>query len=283
MPVPFKVNLTGKTAVVTGGGGVLCSEFSKALAECGANVAVLDLFYDPANKTAEDIISAGGSAKAYACDVLKRNELEEVREKILKDFSRIDILINGAGGNSPKATTESERLTKAELENSGGLNFFNLMPAGFEFVFNLNILGTLLPTQVFALPMAKSGGGAVLNISSMNAYRPLTKIPAYSAAKAGVSNLTMWLATHFSKVNIRVNAIAPGFFVTNQNKNLLFDGEGNPTERTKKILAATPSERFGKPEELVGAVLFLCDEKSSSFVNGVVLPIDGGFSAYSGV
>jgi len=283
MPVPFKVNLTGKTAVVTGGGGVLCSEFSKALAECGANVAVLDLFYDPANKTAEEIISAGGSAKAYACDVLKRSELEEVREKILKDFSRIDILINGAGGNSPKATTESERLTKAELENSEGLNFFNLMPAGFEFVFNLNILGTLLPTQVFALPMAKSGGGAVLNISSMNAYRPLTKIPAYSAAKAGVSNLTMWLATHFSKVNIRVNAIAPGFFVTNQNKNLLFDGEGIPTERTKKILAATPSERFGKPEELVGAVLFLCDEKSSSFVNGVVLPIDGGFSAYSGV
>ncbi|NLN55930.1 MAG: SDR family oxidoreductase [Clostridiales bacterium] len=280
----YKTDLTGKTAVVTGGGGVLCSEFSKALAKCGAKIAVLDLYEEAAKATADEINSSGGFAVPYGCDVLKRESLTEVRERILSDFGRVDILINGAGGNSPKATTDKEYLSPEDLNKDSEVkNFFNLTPEGFNFVFNLNILGTLLPTQVFAECMAESGGGCVINISSMNAYRPLTKIPAYSAAKAGVSNLTMWLAVHFSKMNIRVNAIAPGFFVTKQNEALLFDKEGNPTERTQKILAATPMGRFGSSSELIGVLLFLCDEQASSFVNGVIIPVDGGFSAYSGV
>lgn len=282
----YKTDLTGKVAVVTGGGGVLCSEFSLALAECGAKIAVLDLYEEQARATADKINQSGGFAVPYACDVLKKENIIEVKDKIIADFGRVDILINGAGGNSPKATTDNEYLSESDLESkegSEGKSFFGLTPEGFNFVFNLNILGTLLPTQVFAETMAKTGGGSVINISSMNAYRPLTKIPAYSAAKAGVSNLTMWLAVHFSKINIRVNAIAPGFFVTKQNEALLFDKEGNPTDRTRKILAATPMGRFGNPSELIGALLFLCDEKASSFVNGVILPVDGGFSAYSGV
>lgn len=284
MELPFSVNLNNKTAVVTGGGGVLCSAFSKALASCGANVAVLDLSLDAAEKTASAIRAEGGNAKAYACDVLKKEVINGVKEQILAHFGKIDILVNGAGGNSPKATTENEYMTQADLaENADMISFFNLKPEGFSFVFNLNILGTLLPTQVFAQAMAENGGGCIVNVSSMNAYRPLTKIPAYSAAKAGVSNLTMWLATHFAKMNIRVNAIAPGFFATSQNKALLFNPDGTPTPRTSKIIAATPMGRFGEPEELLGALLFLCDGKASSFVNGIIIPVDGGFSAYSGV
>ena len=278
MSVPFKPDLTNKTAVITGGGGVLCTVFARALAECGANIAVLDLSASAAESTAAQIRESGGNAVSYACNVLKKDELVSVREQILAEFGGIDILINGAGGNSPKATTENE-YHDAESAKS----FFDLTPEGFEFVFDLNILGTLLPTQVFAEHMAANGGGCVINISSMNAYRPLTKIPAYSAAKAGVSNLTMWLATYFARSGVRVNAIAPGFFVTKQNKDLLFDKDGKPTARTGKILAATPMGRFGKPEELVGALLFLCDGSASSFVNGIIIPVDGGFSAYSGV
>ncbi len=278
MSVPYKPDLNNTVAVITGGGGVLCTVFAESLAECGAKIAVLDLSAQAAEATAEKINASGGTARAYACNALKKEELVSVRDRVIAELGGIDVLINGAGGNSPKATTENEY-----YDPDSAKSFFDLTPEGFGFVFDLNILGTLLPTQVFAEYMASHGGGCIVNVSSMNAFRPLTKIPAYSAAKAGVSNLTMWLATHFAKANIRVNALAPGFFVTKQNKDLLFDKDGNPTARTGKILAATPMGRFGKPEELTGALLFLCDNNASSFVNGIVLPVDGGFSAYSGV
>lgn len=285
MSVPFKVDLKGKTAVVTGGGGVLCSAFSEALAECGANVAVLDLRKESADIVAEKINAAGGKAIGVAANVLSKESLEEAKKTVLDAFGSVDILINGAGGNNPKAQTTKEYLFPEDLQNSVEevKTFFDLDPEGVGFVFNLNFLGTLLPTQVFAREMCGREDAVIINISSMNAFRPLTKIPAYSAAKSAVSNLTMWLAVHFSKVNIRVNAIAPGFFVTNQNKSLLFNEDGTPTARTEKILAATPMNRFGKPEELIGTLLYLCDSKASGFVNGVVIPVDGGFSAYSGV
>ena len=278
MSVPFKPDLGGRVAVITGGGGVLCSVFAESLAECGAAVAVLDLSLPAAETVAEKIRAHGGTARAYGCNVLKKEELIAVRDSVRAELGEPDILINGAGGNSPKATTDCE-----QYDPECAKSFFELAPEGFGFVFDLNILGTFLPTQVFAEGMASAGRGCIINISSMNAFRPLTKIPAYSAAKAGVSNLTMWLATHFANTGVRVNAIAPGFFVTKQNKDLLFDKDGAPTPRTHKILAATPMGRFGRPEELVGALLFLCDDNASSFVNGVILPVDGGFSAYSGV
>ncbi|MBQ6183573.1 MAG: SDR family oxidoreductase [Clostridia bacterium] len=278
MSVPFKPDLGGRVAVITGGGGVLCSVFAESLAECGAAVAVLDLSLPAAETVAEKIRAHGGTARAYACNVLKKEELLSVRDRVCDELGGPDILINGAGGNSPKATTDCE-----QYDPECAKSFFELAPEGFGFVFDLNILGTFLPTQVFAEGMAAAGHGCIINISSMNAFRPLTKIPAYSAAKAGVSNLTMWLATHFANTGVRVNALAPGFFVTKQNKDLLFDKDGVPTPRTHKILAATPMGRFGRPEELVGALLFLCDDNASSFVNGVILPVDGGFSAYSGV
>lgn len=283
MSVPFRVDLSGKTAVVTGGGGVLCSCFAEALGECGAKVAVLDLSLDAADAVAKRICANGGTAQAFACNVLEKESILAAGDAVIAAFGNIDILINGAGGNNPRATTDREYLFPEDLTGEAdGKSFFDLTPEGIQFVFNLNCLGTLLPTQVFARNMAVHSG-IIINISSMNAYRPLTKIPAYSAAKAAVSNLTMWLAVHLSKVNIRVNAIAPGFFVTKQNEKLLFDENGNPTPRTDKILAHTPMGRFGKPEELVGTLLYLCDNNASGFVNGTVIPVDGGFAAYSGV
>lgn len=283
MSVPFRVDLSGKTAVVTGGGGVLCSCFAEALGECGAKVAVLDLSLDAADAVAKRICANGGTAQAFACNVLEKESILAAGDAVIAAFGNIDILINGAGGNNPRATTDREYLFPEDLTGEADVkSFFDLTPEGIQFVFNLNCLGTLLPTQVFARNMAVHGG-IIINISSMNAYRPLTKIPAYSAAKAAVSNLTMWLAVHLSKVNIRVNAIAPGFFVTKQNEKLLFDENGNPTPRTDKILAHTPMGRFGKPEELVGTLLYLCDNNASGFVNGTVIPVDGGFAAYSGV
>ena len=274
---------SGKTAVVTGGGGVLCSSFCEALAERGANVAVLDLNLENANAVAERIIANGGNAIGISANVLDKDNLVSARNAIIDKFGSIDILINGAGGNNPRATTDKEYLYPEDLDAGEELKtFFDLDPKGIGFVFDLNFLGTLLPTQVFSAEMCKSGG-VIINISSMNAFRPLTKIPAYSAAKSAVSNLTMWLAVHFSKVGIRVNAIAPGFFVTAQNKSLLFDSEGNPTPRTEKILAATPMGRFGDPSELIGTLVYLCDNNASGFVNGTVIPVDGGFAAYSGV
>lgn len=282
MILPFKADLNGKTAVVTGGGGVLCATFAEALAACGAKVAVLDLSEAAAQAVAERINASGGIAEAFVCNVLDKDSLKSTCDAVLAAFGSVDILINGAGGNNPRATTDNEYLLQEDLIDEGCKTFFDLQPEGIKFVFDLNCLGTLLPTQAFAKSMAVNGG-TIINISSMNAYRPLTKIPAYSAAKAAVSNLTMWLAVHFSKVNIRVNAIAPGFFVTKQNEKMLFDEKGQPTARTEKILAHTPMERFGKPEELVGTLLYLCDSNASGFVNGVVIPVDGGFAAYSGV
>jgi len=285
MNVPFKIDLSGRTAVVTGGGGVLCSSFCLALAESGANVAVLDLKKEAADIVADQIKASGGNAIGLAANVLSRESLATAKKQVLEAFGGVDILINGAGGNNPRAQTTKEYLFPEDLENGikDITTFFDLDPSGVEFVFNLNFLGTLLPTQVFASEMCGKKGATIINISSMNAFRPLTKIPAYSAAKSAVSNFTMWLAVHFSRVNIRVNAIAPGFFVTAQNKGLLFDEEGNPTPRTDKILAATPMNRFGEPEELLGTLLYLCDNNASGFVNGVIITVYGGFSAYSGV
>lgn len=273
----------GKTAVVTGGGGVLCSTFCEALAERGANVAVLDLNLDSATAVADRINKAGGNAIGLSANVLDKDNLLLAKEQVIQKFGSIDILINGAGGNNPKATTDKEYFYPEDIEGGEDIKtFFDLDPKGIGFVFDLNFLGTLLPTQVFSAEMCKNGG-VIINVSSMNAYRPLTKIPAYSAAKSAVSNLTMWLAVHFSKVGIRVNAIAPGFFVTAQNKALLFDADGNLTPRSEKIISATPMGRFGAPEELIGTLVYLCDDKASGFVNGTVIPVDGGFAAYSGV
>ena len=285
MKLPFQIDLSGKTALVTGGGGVLCSEFAKALAACGAKVAVCDLREEAAQAVVDQIVADGGTAMAVAANVLDKASLEAARETILAKFGTVDILLNGAGGNNPKGTTTKEYLFPEDLEGTAEdvKTFFDLDPDGIGFVFNLNFLGTLLPTQVFAKDMAKKGDTVILNVSSMNAFCPLTKIPAYSGAKAAVSNFTQWLAVHFSKVGIRVNAIAPGFFLTNQNHALLINPDGSYTARSQKILDHTPMNRFGEADELLGALRFLTDPAESGFVTGVVLPVDGGFSAYSGV
>ncbi|MBR7107531.1 MAG: SDR family oxidoreductase [Lentisphaeria bacterium] len=281
----MEVKLNGKVAVVTGGGGVLCGVMAKALAKAGAKVAILDLRADAAEAVAEEIRAEGGIAMGLSANVLELESLQAAEEKISAAYGPCDILVNGAGGNNPKGTTSKEFLTKEDLaaKVEGVTTFFDLDPAGVGFVFNLNFLGTLLPTQVFARKMAEGKGGNILNISSMNAFCPLTKIPAYSGAKAAISNFTQWLAVHFSKVNIRVNAIAPGFFLTNQNRALLTNADGSLTARGNTILTHTPMGKFGSPEDLVGAMLFLLDDEAAGFVNGVVLPIDGGFAAFSGV
>ncbi len=275
-------DLTGKVAVVTGAGGVLCSGFSKTLARAGAKVALLDLNLDAAAKVAAEITAEGGAAKAYACNVLEPETCKAVAAQVLAELGPCDVLINGAGGNNPRATTDKEYFEHGDLE-ADLKSFFDLDAGGVSFVFNLNFLGTLIPTQAFAAQMVGREGCCIVNISSMNAYTPLTKIPAYSGAKAAVSNFTQWLAVHFSKVGIRVNAIAPGFFSTAQNAALLWNPDGTPTARTGKILAATPMGRFGEAEELEGALLFLVNEQAAGFITGVCIPVDGGFSAYSGV
>ncbi len=272
-----------KTIVITGAGGVLCSSFAIHLAKSKNKIALLDIKYEAAKEISDRINSSGGEARAYKCNVLDKKNLENVHEQILSDFGKCDILINGAGGNNPKCTTKHEEYVSGDENTSDYLTFFNIEENGFDFVFDLNLKGVLLPTQVFMKNMTYRQGCCVLNISSMNAYRPLTKIPAYSAAKAAVGNFTQWLAVHFAKQGIRVNAIAPGFFVTDQNRALLYNDDGSATPRTSKILAATPMGRFGDTDELLGAVEFLIDEKRSGFITGVTLPVDGGFSAYSGV
>ncbi|MFZ7188005.1 SDR family oxidoreductase [Avibacterium avium] len=274
-------NLKNKVIVISGAGGVLCAFLAKALAKTQAKIALLDINLDAANQVAEEIAQTGGIAKVYQTNVLDLDSIEQTRNAITQDFGTCDILINGAGGNNPKATTDNEfhQLDLPEHTKT----FFDLDKSGIEFVFNLNYLGTLLPTQVFAKDMMGKAGANIVNISSMNAFTPLTKIPAYSGAKAAISNFTQWLAVYFSKVGIRCNAIAPGFLVSNQNRALLFDENGNPTARANKILTNTPMARFGEPEELLGTLLFLIDSQYSSFVNGVIIPVDGGFSAYSGV
>jgi len=279
----LNTDLTGKVAVVTGAGGVLCSNFAKILSRAGAKVALLDLNETAAQKFADEIVAEGGVAKAYGCNVLDAQVCADVAEKVMADFGPCDVLLNGAGGNNPRATTDKEYFEMGDLENEDLKSFFSMDPAGVSFVFNLNFLGTLLPSQAFAKQMVGRPGCSILNISSMSAFCPLTKTPAYSAAKAAISNFTEWMAVHFSKVGIRVNAIAPGYFSTAQNKDLLWNKDGTPTARTGKILAATPMGRFGEAEELNGAVLFLLNNEAAGFITGVVLPIDGGVNAYSGV
>lgn len=282
MALAFGTDLTGKVAVVTGAGGVLCGMFAKTLAQAGAKVAVLDLNEEAAQAVADEITAAGGVAKAYKTNVLEKDSLMETHSRVLSDLGACDILVNGAGGNNPRATTTKEYFSVGDIEEDT-VSFFDLDQKGVEFVFNLNFIGTLLPSQVFAQDMIGREGCNILNVSSMNAFTPLTKIPAYSGAKAAISNFTQWLAVHFSKVGIRVNALAPGFFVTKQNQKLLFNEDGSATPRTAKILAATPMGRFGEAEELNGALLFLLNNEAAGFITGVVLPVDGGFSSYSGV
>ena len=276
MNVPFHVNLENKVVVITGAGGIICSEFAKALAACGAKVALLDINYEAAANFAEEI---GDNAIAIRCNCLDKESIIEAKNTVNESFGAVNFLINGAGGNNPRASTDNETMTP-DLE--GVKDFFALDESGLKFVFDLNITSAFLVTQVFAPDMVKTGGN-IINISSMNAYRPLTKIPAYSAAKAGISNFTQWLAVHFAPCNIRCNAIAPGFFVTNQNRSLLFNEDGTPTARTGKILAATPMKKFGEISDLIGTLLWLADDNASGFVTGTVIPVDGGFSAYSGV
>lgn len=282
MKLPFNTDLTGEIAVVTGAGGVIGSMFARALAQCGAKVALLDLDKDAAEKAAEEIRREGYTAKGYEANVLQKESLKKAHEEVKRDFGFCDILVNGAGGNHPKATTDQEYYDEDELKK-GEKSFFDLEQSGVEFVFNLNFIGTLLPTQEFAEDMIDRKGCNIVNISSMNAYAPLTKIPAYSGAKAAVSNFTQWLAVHFSKSGIRVNGIAPGFISTKQNQKLLFEEDGSPTKRTGKILAATPMGRFGEAEEMIGTLLFLLNNEAAGFITGVVIPVDGGFLAYSGV
>ena len=278
----LNTDLTGKVAVVTGAGGVLCSYFAKVVARAGAKVALLDLNEEAAQKYAEEIVEEGGVAKAYKCNVLEKETCYAVADAVAADLGPCDILINGAGGNNPRATTDKEYFEIGDID-ADTKSFFDLDANGVGFVFNLNFLGTLIPTQAFARQMVGRSGCNILNISSMNAYTPLTKIPAYSAAKAGISNFTQWLATHFAGTGIRCNAIAPGFLVSAQNKALLFNEDGTPTARSAKILNGTPMGRFVDASELLGGTLFLCDDKSASAITGVVLPIDCGFAAYSGV
>ncbi len=278
----LNTDLTGKVAVVTGAGGILCSAFAKVLARAGAKVALLDLNDAAAESYAEEIRADGGVAMAYKCNVLDKTICSLVAEKVKAELGPCDILINGAGGNNPRATTDKEYFEQGDID-ADTKSFFDLDADGVSFVFNLNFLGTLIPTQAFASQMVGREGCNIINISSMNAFTPLTKIPAYSGAKAAISNFTQWLAVHFSRVGIRVNAIAPGFFSTKQNAALLFNEDGTPTARTGKILAATPMGRFGESDELDGGLLFLLNNEAASFITGVVLPIDGGFSAYSGV
>ena len=278
----LNTDLTGKVCVVTGAGGVLCGAFAKTLARAGAKVALLDLNDVAADAVAQEIIAEGGVAKSYKCNVLEQETCYAVADAVEADLGKCDILINGAGGNSPKATTDKEYFELGDID-ADTKSFFDLDANGVSFVFNLNFLGTLIPTQAFARQMVGREGCNIINISSMNAYTPLTKIPAYSGAKAAISNFTQWLAVHFSRVGIRVNAIAPGFFSTKQNAALLFNADGTPTARTGKILAATPMGRFGESEELDGALLFLINNEAASFITGIVIPVDGGFSAYSGV
>lgn len=283
MKLPLNIDLLGKVVVITGGAGVLGADFAKAVAHSGGKVAILDLNLEKAEELASELREKGLTAIGVKANVLERESVEAARQLVNEKLGSCDILINGAGGNHPKATTTDEFFRVESLNEDGNQTFFDLDLNSFNFVFGLNFTGTLIPTQVFGPDLVGKEGASILNISSMNAFTPLTKIPAYSAAKAAISNFTQWLAVHFAKTNIRVNAIAPGFFSTAQNAALLWNADGTPTARTHKILNATPMGRFGESDELLGTLLWLLDSKASGFVTGVVIPVDGGFSAYSGV
>ena len=278
--LPLNIDYSGKVVVITGAGGLICGAMARAFAQSGAKVAALDLNEEAVKALADELKAEGFICEGYKANVLDPEMLEEVHKAVVADLGKCDILVNGAGGNNPRATTDNEYQHEAK---EGGKSFFDLDPAGVDFVFKLNFQGTLLPTQVFAKDLVEKKSGAILNISSMNAYTPLTKIPAYSAAKAGISNFTQWLATHFAGTGIRCNAIAPGFLVSAQNYKLLFNEDGTPTARSAKILNGTPTGRYVDAGELLGATLFLCDDRAASAITGVVLPIDCGFAAYSGV
>ena len=280
MSLPLNVDYSGKVVVVTGAGGLICGAMARAFAESGAKVAALDLNEEAVKKLADELKAEGYVCEGYKANVLEPEALEEVHQAVLRDLGPCDVLVNGAGGNNPRATTDNEYHHEAK---EGGKSFFDLQADGVDFVFKLNFQGTLLPTQVFAKDMTDKKAGCILNISSMNSYIPLTKIPAYSAAKAAISNFTQWLATHFAGTGIRCNAIAPGFLVSAQNYSLLFNEDGTPTARSAKILNGTPTHRYVNADELLGATLFLCDDKAASAITGVVLPVDAGFAAYSGV
>ena len=280
--LPLNIDFSGKVVVITGAGGVICGTMTRAFAQAGAKVAALDLNEEAVKKLADELKAEGFICEGYKANVLDPDMLKAVHAQVLADLGPCDILVNGAGGNNPRATTDNEYQHEA-ANIAGCKTFFDLDPNGVDFVFKLNFQGTLLPTQAFAIDMVEKQSGCILNISSMNSYIPLTKIPAYSGAKAAISNFTQWLATHFAGSGIRCNAIAPGFLVTNQNRALLFNADGTPTARTAKILNGTPTHRFVDSEELLGATFFLCDDKAASAITGVVLPVDAGFAAYSGV
>ncbi|NYF24339.1 NAD(P)-dependent dehydrogenase (short-subunit alcohol dehydrogenase family) [Sporosarcina sp. JAI121] len=279
MMIPIHDNLKGRVAVITGGSGILCSEMARELARQGVKVAILNRNAEKGREIVDSIQEAGGTALAVAADVLDRTSLEQAKKEIVDQFGRIDILINGAGGNHPDAVTDPESYDEQEE----GKTFFDLDENGFSNVFSTNFTGTFLATQVFGKELLKTGTPSILNLSSMSSYSPLTKVPAYSAAKASINNFTMWLAVHFAETGMRVNAIAPGFFLTTQNRDLLLNEDGSHTARSTKIITATPMKRFGKPEDLLGAMLFLVDESCSGFVTGTTIQVDGGFMAYSGV
>lgn len=277
--IPMHENLKGRVAVITGGSGVLCSEMARELARQGVKVAILNRTAEKGQQIVHQIIGNGGTAIAITTDVLDRASLERARDEIVKRYGRIDVLINGAGGNHPDSITDQEIYSDKETTKS----FFDLDESGFENVFSTNFTGTFLATQVFGKELLKAEAPNIINLSSMSSYTPLTKVPAYSAAKASINNFTMWMAVHFAESGLRVNAIAPGFFLTTQNRDLLLDKDGNLTPRSNKIITATPMKRFGKPEDLLGTLLFLIDESCSGFVTGTTIPVDGGFMAYSGV
>jgi len=279
----LKANLKDKIAVVTGGGGVIGSTFAKALAVEGVKVAILNRTLEKGQKVSDEIKRNGGESIAIQCDVLNENDVVRAKDEVIKNYGICDILINCAGGTDPRAITSKEFLEINDLTNHDIVTFFDLDIKNFEYVFNLNFLGTLIPIKVFAKEMAGQNGATIINISSMSAYAPMTKVPAYSAAKASINNFTQWLAVYLADAGIRVNAMAPGFLLTDQNKELLMNKDGTPTERLNKIIANTPMRRLGDPQELVGTLIWLCDEKMSGFVTGITVPVDGGFMAYSGV